>query len=62
MNKFKVTSQKEVRKQFWAWMDSIITEHMTDTDIRCSFVDFVDVMQKDGVISEALANKVTLKG
>ena len=29
-------------------------------DTRCAFVDFVDSLQKDGVISEALAGRVTL--
>lgn len=30
------------------------------TDIRCAFVDYVDNLQKDGVITEKLAYRVTL--
>ena len=30
------------------------------TDTRCAFVDYVDALQKSGVISEALAARVTL--
>jgi hypothetical protein len=30
------------------------------TDIRCAFVDYVDHLQKNGDISEKLANRVTL--
>jgi hypothetical protein len=64
---YQVTTQDEVRKQFKEFMDEqskCNPEHqdMTQTDIRCAFVDFVDVMQKDGVISERLAERVTLNG
>ncbi len=30
------------------------------TDVRCAFVDYVDYLQKEGAISEALAYRVTL--
>ena len=57
--KYQVTTQKEVRKQFKEYLKDIKWDG-GETDTRCLFVDFVDVMQKDGLISEKLASKVTL--
>jgi hypothetical protein len=30
------------------------------TDIRCAFVDYVEYLHRDGIISDKLANNVTL--
>jgi len=69
-----MTTQKQIRAAFWAahsaadrkrypardWTreDKTRRDHCTDT--RCAFVDFVDQLQRDGTISEALAARATL--
>ena len=66
------TTQKQVRRAFWEahkGLDGISKKRITDyagtgkmhnTDTRCTFVAFVDQLTRDGQISEALANRVTL--
>lgn len=66
-----MTNQKQVRASFWqsfphfeeqarsAGILSKSQNHHCAT-VRCSFVDFVDSLQKSGEISEKLANRVTL--
>jgi hypothetical protein len=60
-------TQKEVRNAFWEAFPQFAKERRSRkrqndyyTDIRCSFVDFVDQLRKDNQISEPLANRVTL--
>lgn len=60
-------TQKEVRVSFWEnhpqfKKDYRKTKRQNDyyTDIRCCFVDYVDYLVKDGIISEKLGNRVTL--
>jgi len=64
-----MTTQKQIRAEFWAAHPTLSrckirdyagTGHMHTTDARCAFVDFVDVLHRNGQISEALANRVTL--
>ncbi|MBT9176516.1 MAG: hypothetical protein DDT20_00835 [Firmicutes bacterium] len=67
-----MTTQKEVRIAFWQAFDDnpnisrrkIVdyagTGKMYTTGARCAFVDFVDRLARDGVISAALAQRVTL--
>ena len=61
----------EVRESFWAMLEDVNPElaklkrakkrqNEYPTDIRVSFVDYVDSLRKDQVISEKLANKATL--
>ena len=57
----------EVRKSFWNEFPQFMVEYKRNKrqneyscDCRCAFVEYVDYLQKDGVISEKLANKVTL--
>ena len=63
------TTQAQVRMGFWENTEGLDRSNelrfkkMTGefrTDTRCSFVDYVDMLQKDGRISEILASKVTL--
>ena len=63
------TTQKQVRAAFWDMADSMNGCAITrvklrggdyTTDTRCAFVDFVDSLARDGHISEALAQRVTL--
>jgi len=57
----------EVRTFFWAAFPEFQSEYRKtwkqnqyNATIRSCFVDFVDSLQKDGQISESLANRVTL--
>ena len=69
-----MTNQAKIRAAFWAahptanrkrypardWTREDKTARDYCTDTRCAFVDFVDVLRRNGQISEALANRVTL--
>ena len=57
----------EVRKAFWEAhpefkSDYRVKKRQNDyyTDIRCSFVDYIDLLERTGSISESLAQSVTL--
>ena len=67
-------TQKEIRVLFWAlhpnlpkrrhrysWNKNDKTAELVyAVDARCAFVDFVDQLQRNGEISESLADRVTL--
>ena len=71
-----LTTQKQVRQRFWqSWREGYfkglsvtpkrITNYsgngkMHNTDTRCAFCDFVDMLSKNGEIAEGLADRVTL--
>lgn len=64
-----ITTQREIRQLFWETYPELskkkIADHkgtgkMFTVDTRCAFVEFVDSLQRDGVISEKLADRVTL--
>jgi hypothetical protein len=63
-----MTTQKEIRAAFWNTfcVDGVPKEYRgkrqnaLPCDVRCAFVDYVDNLQKNGVITENLANRVTL--
>ncbi len=64
-----LTTQKQIRAEFWAAHPTLPRRKIRDyagtgrmhvTDTRCAFVDFVDYLQTSGQISEALANRATL--
>lgn len=57
----------EVRNLFFAEFPRYLSERRArkkqndySCDCRCSFVDFVDYLQKSGQISERTANNITL--
>lgn len=59
------TTQAQVRAAFWqGWEGRPKPKRLRDgdwpTDVRVEFVDFVDMLQRDGHISEKLAYRVTL--
>ena len=67
MEKFEITTQKQVRKLFWDNYPVFLPYYRTNKkqneyncDVRTSFVDFVDSLRRDNLISEKLANTVTL--
>lgn len=60
------TTQKQVRAAFWQgfplghpWRKRLTSGDYC-TDCRCEFVNFVDYLARDGQISDALADRVTL--
>ena len=69
-----MTNQKQIRAAFWETFPDLprrryrYSPNRTDKtaelvfpiDTRCAFVDFVDQLQREGVISESLANRATL--
>jgi hypothetical protein len=59
-----MTNQKQVRAAFWEAHPTASRKKGRDgdylTDTRVAFVDYVDMLSKDGTISEALASRVTL--
>ena len=62
---YQFTTQKQVRAAFWqGWEGRRRPARLKDgdypTDVRVEFVDFVDMLARDGHISEALAQRVTL--
>jgi hypothetical protein len=62
---YPITTQKEVRTLFWQEHPQFKrvpgrTQNDYPTDVRVAFVDFVDALCRDGQISEALAERVTL--
>ena len=59
------TTQGQVRKAFWQGAPSVMRKRLPNgdypTDTRCEFVDFVDMLVRDGHISESLGQHVTLE-
>lgn len=66
------TTQKQVRQAFWqahpsadrrkiTSSDGLGMGKMYKTDTRVAFCDFVEYLRSDGLISEALAYRVTLE-
>lgn len=68
------TTQKQIRAAFWeahpdlkrrvvdlgAGLYRPATQNEYSTDTRCAFCDFVDALNKNGEISDQLANRATL--
>lgn len=64
-----MTKQSEIRAAFWAAHPVLKESGQYSTrkrqndysaTVRCDFVAFVDMLARDGTISEALAQRVTL--
>ena len=62
-----ITTQKELREAFWqgsphfrARYHSKKRQNEFNTTIRSEWVEFVDMMVRDGQISESLAQRATL--
>jgi hypothetical protein len=58
-----MTTQKEIRASFKEYCPEYKTSKKQNDqicDVRCLFVDSVDRLRRDGLISERLAQKVTL--
>lgn len=68
---YTMTTQKELRAAFWEIMPPNVvcllnrngnprSQNKQPADTRMAFVDWIDCLQKDGEISEALAHRATL--
>lgn len=67
--KYRITTQKQLRHEFWATFPELPKRKITNysgngkmhcTDTRCAFNDWIDMLSKDGDISQALASRATL--
>lgn len=63
--RYAMTTQAQIRAAFWDAFPQFTrkgrqTQNQYPTDIRVAFVDFVDSLNKNGQISESLAQRVTL--
>jgi len=70
-----MTNQKQIRAAFWEAFPDLprrryryspnrsdkTAQLVYSIDTRCAFVDFLDQLQRDGAISEALAERATLE-
>lgn len=64
----KCNRVRDLRIQFWnefpdykdAYFSYKKTQNDYPTDVRCAWVDFVERMRKDGLITDRLANNATL--
>ena len=65
------TTQRQIRKAFWQYLKETDPELYAEgkrskgqneqvTDVRCSFVQFIDGLARGGQITEKMAQKVTL--
>ena len=65
--KYSITTQKELRRQFWATFPELNRKKITYgkgkeyvCDTRVVWVDWIDSLSKDGIISSELADRATL--
>lgn len=69
--KYPITNQPALRDAFWGAYPSLEIQaikaglrnkrqNQQCATVRCAWVEFVDAMQRDGQISEALAQRATL--
>lgn len=65
------TTFKTIRRNFWEMLKEVNPElyklgkrsksqNEQITDIRCSFVDYIDNLHRDGQITDSQANRITL--
>ena len=63
---YSMTTQSQVRAAFWQGFPPghVYRKRLSNgdhcTDCRVEFVDFVDMLARDGLISESLAGRFTL--
>lgn len=64
---YQYTTQQQVRAAFWRGNEHLRSQYRSgkrqndyNATIRVEFVDFVDMLEKNGHISESLAQRVTL--
>jgi len=66
---YRITTQKQLRREFWQTFPHLPRKKITNysgngkmypTDTRCAFVDWLDMLSKNGDISQELAERATL--
>lgn len=69
MSRWQITDQKALRRTFWTTFPHLSRRRIPDysgkgkmycTDTRVAWCDWIDALSKDGVISQALAQRATL--
>lgn len=65
MSNYAFTTQPQIRKAFWQGFPLGKAVYNSAPDdykaiVRCEFVEFVDMLERDSLISESLAREVTL--
>ncbi len=67
MKAYTMTTQKQVRSSFWDGFEQYghlyrasKRQNEYPVDVRMDWCDYVDMLSRDGQISEALASRVTL--
>lgn len=65
MNDTKLTSKQVIERFNGMFSDYVLQQNargirVTSTDRRCLFVEFVDYLARNGMITESLANNITL--
>ena len=67
--KYRITTQKALRKEFWATFPDLPRKKITDysgkgkmycTDVRVTFCDWLDALSKNGDVSQELVERATL--
>lgn len=65
MSAHQITNQRDLRRSFWESHPEASRKRTRDgdyvADTRMAFVDYVDSRERDGTISEALAQRATLE-
>lgn len=65
----RITTLKQLRKEFWQTFPNVPKRKITNysgngkmwpTDTRCTFVDWLDMLSKDGDITQDFAQRATL--
>ena len=61
------TTQKQVREAFFDFAEEVgipakrgVKQNDQVTTVRCLFVEFVDGLERDGIVTRQLAERVTL--
>lgn len=69
MQKYRVTTQRQLRREFRDAFPELTMRRVTDysgrgkmhvTDTRCAWCDWIDALSKSGDIGQALAERATL--
>ena len=62
----KITTQRDLRRAFWEQHPHADRKRWRDgtykADTRMTWVDWIDSLARDNIISEALAQRATLEG
>ena len=67
--KYRLTTQRQVRHEFWQSFPKLPRRKIRDysgtgkmhcTDVRCAFANFIDLLSCDGSISPEMVQRVTL--